>query len=248
MRLRRLAWIGPASLLLLALLPVAGATAPVQGTVTKCTNTYTCSFVFNTSAGTGWAKTTLSPLSFQQPGEAKASYNLTYATYIEKLTGTYTHWTVGNFHGTDVNIGKVVVGATNTNFTITVSCSRGCHDSYTTDNGTIVFHFTKAELTSTSVTCSPSSLSHSNKTTCTAAVTNLWNSTNVPKRTVYFSSGGLGPFANHAKCNLTAGSCSVTRHPNDDTVGTVTTSGIYGGTAAFYKGSSYTHVTVSGGE
>jgi hypothetical protein len=245
MRIARLAWAGPVALLLLALLPVSGATAPVHGLVTACTSTGTCKFVFNTTAGTGWANTTSKGLSFQLPGEAKASYNLSYSTYIAKLTGTYTYWTVGNFLGTDVNTGKVVYGTTNTNFTITAHCQRGCWYTYTTDNGTIVFHFTQAELTSTSVSCTPSSITVPGKTTCTAKVTNLWNSSHVPTGKVHLSGGSLGAFANHGNCNLTAGQCSLAWHPFDNTVGYVAISAnYYPGGPVFYRSSGSTTIVV----
>src|SRR5579863_2615323 len=128
MRLARLAWMAPAALILLALIPMSGATAPVNGVVTTCSSSAVCSFTFNTSAGTGWATvgSTAKTISFQLPGEAKASYNLTYSTYVGSLIGTYTYWTIGNFYGTDVNTGNVVYGTTDTNFTITAHCQRGC--------------------------------------------------------------------------------------------------------------------------
>ncbi|HXQ94988.1 MAG TPA: hypothetical protein VN864_07490 [Thermoplasmata archaeon] len=252
MKLRRLAWLGPASLILLAFLPIAGATAPVNGLVTTCTSTASCSFVFNTSAGTGWAKTTASTMSFQLPGEALASYNLTYATYIGSLTGTYTYWTVGNFHGTDVNTGKVVYGTTDTNYTITChghsGRGGGCTYTYTTDNGTVVFHFTKAELTSTSVSCTPSSVAvGGGKTACTVTVTNLWNSTNFPTGKVHLASYGLGSFASKGVCTLSLGSCTLNWHPFDNTNGLVSIGATYPGSVAFYKSTGSTSVTVTGG-
>jgi hypothetical protein len=249
MRILRLALIGSVGLLLLALLPVAGSAAPVHGQVTKCLSTATCSFVFNTTAGTGWATTTSTLMSFQLPGEAKASHNLSYGTYTARLTGTYTYWTIGNFVGTDVNTGKVVFGSTSTNFTITAHCHRGCSYNYTTDNGTIVFHFTHSELTSTSVSCTPSSIPVATKTTCTATVTDLWNSSNHPTGKVSLSSGGLGAFSTTTgSCTLKAGTCSLTWSPFDNTVGKVTISATYAGYSGFYKSSGSGSVTVTGGD
>jgi hypothetical protein len=242
-----MAWMGLVGLLILAILPITGATAPVNGVVTTCSSTSSCTFIFNTSAGAGWAKTGSKLISFQLPGEAKTSYNLSYSTYTARLTGYYTFWTVGNFVGTDVNSGKVVYGTTNTNYTITAHCSRGCYYTYTTDNGTIVFHFTRAELTSTSVSCSPSSINVASKTTCTAKVTNLWNASNVPSGKIRLSSGGLGAFANHGSCTLAAGQCSLTWHPFDNTGGTVTISATFPGSSAFYKSNGSTTVGVTGG-
>jgi len=251
MRLARLSWIGPFALIVLALVPLSAASAPVQGLVTTCSSTSSCQYVFNTSAGTGWATTTSSTISFQLPGEALASYNLSYSTYIARLTGTYTYWTVGNFLGTDVNTGKVVYGTTNTNYTITChghsGRGGGCTYTYTTDNGTIVFHLTNAEATSTTVSCSPSSINVAAKTTCTAKVVDVWNSSNVPTGKVHLTSGGLGTFANHGFCNLTAGQCALTWHPFDTTGGSATITASHSGTAAFYKSSGSTLVGVTGG-
>jgi hypothetical protein len=251
MQLKRLAWLGPFCLIALALVPIAGATTPVHGLVTTCSSNVSCKFTFNTTAGTGWANTTATTMSFQLPGEAKASYNLTYAAYIARLTGTYTYWTVGNFYGTDANTGKVVYGMTNTNYTITChghsGRGGGCTYTYTTDNGTIVFKFTQAEQTSTSVSCSPTSINVAAKTTCTVTVTNLWNASNFPTGKVHLNSGGLGSFANKGTCTLASGTCSLTWHPSDNTGGSVRITATFPGTLAFYKSSGYTSVTVTGG-
>ena len=250
MRLARWAWVGPVSLLLLALLPTTSA-AQVHGSVVSCASTTTCGFTITSSAGTGWANTTSTTISFQLPGEASASYNLTYATYVGSLTGTYTYWTVGNFVGTDVNSGKVVYGTTDTNYTITChghsGRGGGCTYTYTTDNGTITFHLTLQEMTATSVSCSPTSINVAAKTTCTVTVVDTWNSSKVPTGTIHLTSGGLGTFANHGVCTLVAGQCSLAWHPFDTTVGSATISASYGGTSAFYKSSGSTSVGVTGG-
>ncbi|MCI4368619.1 MAG: hypothetical protein L3K09_03545 [Thermoplasmata archaeon] len=252
MRLLRLAWIGPAALMLLALVPSAGAYATVGGVVTTCSTRTSCDFVFNTSTGTGWANATNTRISFQLPGEAKASNNLSYTTYIGSLIGTYTYWTVGSFLGTDVNSGKVVYGTTDTNYTITChghsGRGGGCTYTYTTDNGTVVFHLTQAELTSTSVACSPTSVRvGGGKTTCTVKVTDLWNSTNVPTGTIHLASGRTGTFSNKGVCTLASGQCSVTWRPFDATVGPVTITAKYLGTAAFWKSTGTTSQGVTGG-
>jgi hypothetical protein len=188
-------------------------------------------------------------MSFQLPGEVNPSYNISYSTYIQKLTGTYTYWTVGKFLGTDANTGKVVFGTTNTNYTITChghsGRGGGCTYTYTTDNGTIVFHFTQAEATSTVVSCSPSSIKVASKTTCTVTVTNLWNSSNFPTGTVHLSGHGLGTFANKGTCTLVTGQCSLAWHPADDTLGSVTITAKYPGSPSFYKSSGSTFVYVS---
>ena len=249
MRLSRLAWIGPVGLILLAVLPSAGATAPVHGLVTNCTSNTSCSFAFNTSAGTGWATTTSTLLSFQLPGEAKASYNLSYSTYIQSLIGTYTYWTVGNFVGTDVNTGYVVYGTTDTNYTITCvghsGKGGGCTYTYTTDNGTIAFSFTSAEQTATSFTCTQLTVHVPGKTTCTVKVTNLWNSSNVPTGKVTLTSGRLGGFSNRGTCTLSAGQCTFTWHPFDNTIGAVTLLATYPGSTSFYPSSGSVSINVT---
>jgi len=185
------------------------------------------------------------------PGESTTSTNLTYWTYIERLNGTHTYWTIGTFYGTDVNTGKVVYGTTDSNYTITChghsGRGGGCTYTYTTDNGTIVFHFTNAELTSTAVSCTPSSIQVSSKTTCTVTVTNLWNSSKVPTGKVHLSTAGLGSFSNHGTCTLVSGKCSLTFHPSDNTGGAVTISATYAGSSAFYKSGGSTSVYVNGG-
>ena len=250
MRLLRLAWIGPFALLLLALVPVSSATLPpVQGLVTNCTSTTTCSFTINSTAGTGWATTTSTQFSFQLPGEANASYNLSYSTYTASLTGTYTYWTVGNFLGTDVNTGKVVYGTTDTNFTITCvghsGRGGGCTYVYTTDNGTVTFHFTQAELTSTAVSCTPSSVRVAAKTSCTVTVTNLWNASHVPTGQVHLTSGRLGAFASKGTCTLVSGKCTLGWRSFDNTLGAVTITASYPGSTTFYPSSGTTIVTVT---
>jgi hypothetical protein len=269
MSLRKLAWAIPVVLGLLALVPsslaapplhVAAAThtvklpAPVWGTVTNCTSTVACAYVFNTSTGTGWAKSTATSftpkqMALQLPGEAKASSGLSYATFIQKLTGTYTYWTVGNFLGTDVNTGNVVYGTTNTNYTITChghsGRGGGCNYTYATDNGTIVVKFTHQELTSTTIACSPSTIHIGQKSTCTITVSNAWNSSKVPTGTVRVTDGQLGALSNKGVCTLTNGSCSVTFRPFDNTCGNVLISASYVGSFAFYKSATWTTIGVS---
>lgn len=248
MRIMRLGWMGLLALILLVVVPTSGSASGYHGNVTVCVKSTTnCYYGLNTSKSTGWATTTSTHLSFKLPWESKASYNLTYATYVQKLTGYYTYWTIGNFHGTDVNTGYVVYGTTNTNFTITAHCQRGCTYTYTTDNGTIVFRFTKAYLTSTSVSCNPSSFNVSGTTTCTAKVSNLWNSSNNPTGKVLLSTAGLGNFSGNGKCSLSSGKCSLTFQSFDNTIGSVTIWATYSGTSSFYKSSGSTIVDVLGG-
>ena len=253
MKVARLAAIAPVAFLLLAVLPGAVATvpAPLHGTVTTCGSSYaTCSFAFNTSAGTGWAKATSSAtigerISMQLPGEAAPSNNLSYSMYIAKLTGTYTYWTVGTFLGTDVNTGKVIYGTTNTNFTITAHCIRGCSYTYTTDNGTIVVHFTTAEMTATAIACSPTTIQAGAKTTCTTSVTDLWNASNIPTGKVKFTVGGLGSLSNKGSCSLTSGNCTFTLTAHDDACSFVSLTATYLGTSSFYKSAGSVTIYIS---
>ena len=253
MRLQRLAWAGPMGILLILLVPVSAMGSPLHGVVTTCSSRTSCNFVFNTSAGTGWATTTATQFSFQLPGEAAASYNLSYSTYIGSLTGTYTYWTVGSFLGTDVNTGKVVYGSTDTNYTITChghsGRGGGCTYTYTTDNGTVVVHLTQAEQTATAIVCSPTAIHPATKTSCTVSVSNLWNATHFPTGTVHLSSGRLGAFSDKGTCTLANGTCSFTWKAYDSTCGLATLLASYGGTPAFYKSAASTSIDVyvSGG-
>jgi hypothetical protein len=257
MSLLKIGLIGSVGLLLLALLPVAGAT-PLNGVVTACSSNWSCDFVFHTTAGKGWANgtshgyLTAGTITVKLPGEAKTSTGLTYWTYIQKLTGTYTYWTIGNFYGTDVNTGNVIFGTTNSNYTITChghsGKGGGCTYNYTTDNGTIAVKFTKAEQTSSSISCSPTSIDVASKTTCKATVTNLWNSTNHPAGKLHFYSSGGGGFSNQGTCTLSStGTCTFTWQPSDNTCSFSTITAIFGGTTYYYKSSGSPVVTVTGG-
>jgi hypothetical protein len=252
MRNRILALAAPIALVILALLPTAGATAPVHGTVVNCTTRTDCTFAFNTSAGTGWANASGSALAFQLPGEPLASHNLSYSTYIARLTGTYTYWTVGTFLGTDVNTGHVVYGTTNTNYTITChghsGRGGGCTYTYTTDNGTIVFRLTSKELTSTSISCSPTSVNVGSHATCTVRVVDLWNASHIPTGHLRMTSPGTGSFSHRGSCYLSsAGSCTFTWHPADNDVGSIALYATYYGNTTFYPGTATATETVTGG-
>jgi hypothetical protein len=254
MRLLSVGLVGTVGLLLLAILPAAGAAAPVSGTVTSCSGLYTCKFVFNTSAGTGWATglgsgyTTPGVISFQLPGEARATSNVTYHTYIGSLIGTYTYWVEGNFLGTDVNSGHVVYGTTNTNYTITChghsGRGGGCTYTYTTDNGTIVVQLTKAEQTSTNLTCAKIS----GKTACSLSVINLWNGSNIPTGKVLFTGPYGGKLSNNGTCKLSSkGTCSFTFRPPANPCGIYDFTANYLGTTLFYKSSGSTTMFYGGG-
>jgi hypothetical protein len=253
----KLGLLGTVGLLLLAVIPAAGAT-PASGVVSTCTSNWSCNFVFNTSAGRGWANgtstgyQTAGSITLRLPGEAKTSTNVTYWTLVPKVTYNWpssTYWTSGYFVGTDVNTGKIVYGTTNSNYTaLCHPVFRWCTYTYTTDNGTIVVKFTKAESTATNVTCSPTSIKVSGKTSCTATVKNLWNRTNYPTGKLHFLTSGGGSFSNKGTCTLSStGTCSFTWHPADDTCGSSTLSATYGGTTYYYKSNGSIVIGVTGG-
>lgn len=221
---------------------------PLSGTVTNCTSASSCSFTFNDTAGTGWARASPPALSLQLPGEPLASYNLSYSTYTAKLTGTYTYWTVGTFVGTDANSGKVVYGTTNTNFTITCyghsGRGGGCTYVDTTDNGTIVVTFTEAEQTTTTVSCAPNALPAGSSTVCTAWVNDTANSSATAAGNVSFfqAYGSTAGFGNGGNCTLSSGSCSVLYTVADDQLGTVPIGANFHGTPSFYPSSGRTSI------
>lgn len=229
-------WIVAAAFLLLVVsaLPVASAApAPLQGSVRSCSNTYTCSYALNSSAGTGTATTTYNSISFRLPGETNTTRG-SYSIHGGSVNGS-VHWTVGTILATDVNTGKVVVGTTDTNISITVSCSRGCTTTYTLINGTITLQPTRADPTATSVSCTPSSFGAGHATVCTASVTDLSNSSAVPTGTVAFGAGLPGHWLNKLHtCTLVAGSCSVKFRAGDNSVGALRMTADYRGVTAFY--------------
>jgi hypothetical protein len=251
---------GVASILvvaLLALLPAAGATTPVTGTITSCSSNWACDFVFNTSVGHGWANGSstgyLTPgtLSLKLPGESSTSTNLTYSTFIERLTGTYTYWTVGSFLGTDVNTGTVVFGTTDSNYTITChghsGRGGGCTYTYTTDNGSVAVTLTSAEMTATTLACSPLTLT-SGKVTCTATVTNLWNSSNVPTGKLHISFPYGGKPTSKGVCTLSSsGSCKFSWTAGPNLCGAYTIVVTYSGSHAYYTSTASKAINLTDG-
>lgn len=267
-------WIAPIAILAtLSLLPsmsaatnplrsgsatAASVRAPLLGTVVRCTSTVKCLYNLTTRLGSGWANSTLSATSkevmaLKLPGESKVSSNLSYATYTQHVTYAYpntTTWTVGTFLGTDLISGHIIYGVTDTNFTATCHpVFRWCHYTYTTDNGTIIVRFTNAEVTSTAISCTPTSTKPGGKVSCSVDVTNGWNASKTPTGAVNISDGSTGTLSDKGVCKLTNGSCSFVYRPADNTCGGVTISASYRGTAAFYKsaGSATVDVIVSGG-
>jgi hypothetical protein len=225
--------------------------APLHGLVTTCASASRCDFLFQTTAGTGWANASPPSISLRLPGEAATSTSLSYSTYTASLTGYYTYWTVGNFLGTDVNTGKVVYGTTNTNYTITChghsGRGGGCTYTYTTDNGTIVVYFTQAEATATTVTCTPSTIASGASTVCTATVNDTANASARPSGVVTFSGsyGSNAGFSNGGSCTLASGACSVSYTAPDEQLGTVAVTASFAGTPSYYASSGRTSVYVT---
>lgn len=245
------ATLGSLALLLVLILPTVGATTPsVSGTVANCWSTTNCAFNFTTTAGTGWANTTPSTISFQLPGESVPTHNLSYTTSLAHTTyasPNTTYWTVGTFLGTDVSSGYVVYGTTNTNYTaVCHPVFRWCYDTYLTDNGTILVHLTRAEATSTTIACSPTTIV-SGKTACTATVTNLWNSSKVPVGRLHLS-GPYGSKLSIAGCTLSStGSCKFTWTAPINGCGPYVIAATYAGTTSYYTSSGSATITVTDG-
>jgi len=233
-----------AILTLVLIVPMASATT--TGTGTSCSGFGDCKFTISNSKGTGWAQTYGTSMSFQLPGESKASTGLPFSYYPNPIYGgTYTIH--GAFSGTDENTGKVVYGTTATNITVTVHCQRGCYDTWVLNSGNITFHLTKADPTTTHFSCSPSAIRSGGKTVCEVQVVDQTRPAQIPNGTVKFSTllSGVGSWSPRASCTLVAGSCQVTWTAADETVGTITMYAHYVGNSYFYRSTNTTYVYVT---
>lgn len=99
-------WILSLALVLLMLVPTAAyGSGSIKGKATKCTGTAACSYTISSSSGIGWASTTFAfsgLISFQLPGESKATYNQPYSIQVVSVVGpTYT--VKGTFAPIDAN-------------------------------------------------------------------------------------------------------------------------------------------------
>lgn len=257
MRLLTVAAASVVGVVLLALLPFAGAAVPLRGSVTTCSSNWSCDFVFNTSTGKGWANGS-SPgysypgtMSLRLPGEANTTTGLPYSTYIQKLTGTYTYWTIGTFLGSDVNTGTVVTGTTNSNFTITCvghsGKGGGCNYIYTTDNGTVTVRVTLAEMTATTLSCSPTTIV-AGKTSCTVTVSNLWNSSKVPVGKLHIVGPYGGKLSDKGSCTLSSkGTCAFNWTAPVNGCGAYTITATYLGTTYYYTSTGSIAINVTDG-
>jgi hypothetical protein len=235
-------------LLAVAILPTASAgPSHAVGTATRCTSTVSCSYTINGSSGIGWAYTGYNSISFRLPGEGNATYGGAYSVHSIAVNGS-VYDMQGSFLVTDVNTGKIVTGATNTNISVTVYCHyKGCTYTYKLINGTIAFRATHFDATSTTFSCSPSSIKAQHSTSCTVTVKDLANSSVNPSGNVSMQTriAGVGHFANKGACTLSNGTCTLKFTTTDEFVGTATLYANYHGTPAYYKSQGTAFVYVS---
>ena len=245
-----------AALMLAALtimvVPSAAAVAPASpptGTVTACTSLAACSYKITGPGGTGSASTTWTSISFQLPGEKNTTHGGIYSVVTLNVSGAI-HYMLGTFSATDVNTGNAVIGSTHTNITVIQHCSHnGCYQTYSVNNGSIIFHRTVADGTSAAVSSNPTDFVEENTTVCTMTVTDLRNASVFPTGKVTFTTSYsyLGTFSKNATCTLSKGSCSVKFTPGDGEVGTFPIYASYHGAKAYYKSSANTLIYVSSG-
>lgn len=217
-----------------------------MGTATSCSGLSSCRFQFSAGNLTGWADSYGGTLSFQLPGESKASYNLPYGAHVVSVSGS-TDLVNGTFVGADVNTEKVVHGTTSTFVTVKSVCWRVCGTAYVLDNGTITLTPTDIDATLTSLACVPESLTAGTNSSCTVSVTDRANSSVVPTGTVTLrtSVAYVGLFSNGGNCTLVAGSCSFSFGTTDEEVGTIPIVANYAGTATEFASTNTTWLYVS---
>jgi len=235
------------AVLILAVLAHNAYATTITGTATKCTAFGSCSYTISTSSGSGWATTNGISISFQLPGELKATYGQPYHAQHVLISGIEYNVT-GSFVATDANNGKVVLGSTKSIITLVIHCQRGCTYTYTLVSGTITFTPTNKDPTSTTVTCNPSSFAAGGHTICKVQISDVTNSTNIPKGKVTFSSNSSIDTFTPAYCYLSSGSCSVQFTPNEEHVGGIPIYAAYAGNFNHFKsiGSTAVYVTSSG--
>jgi hypothetical protein len=236
-------------LLVLAAVPMASASTGLSGTATSCSQPYSCYFVVNGTAGSGFASTSYNGLIFRLPGETNLSHGA-YTYTVVNQTGTVEH-VQGAIIATDANTGKIVFGSTDTYINVTTHCSHtGCGHTYKLVSGAIKFQISNYDATNTVVSCSPSTFSAGGSTHCTAKVSDLANSSVVPTGNVtfstYFGAGVIGTFSHHGTCTLVSGNCTVRFTAADETTGNFQVIGTYHGTHTFYKGVGSAYISVTG--
>jgi N-acetylneuraminic acid mutarotase len=138
----------------------------------------------------------------------------TGVTYTPTAIGTGTHVIRGTYLGDSTHNPSISIGSQS--FTLTVI----------------------GRLTSTVVSCAPSSVLANNGSTCTATVADTGSgTTSTPTGTARFTSAGTtgGSFSPATNCNLSTGSCSVTFTPSG--AGTVKITASYQGDNVHYTSS-----------
>ena len=250
MKFSRIVLVPAALLLILVAVPFAGASTNVSGPSSSCGQLGSCYFVLNTSAGIGYASTSVfGSISFRLPGETNGSTG-TFGWKVVGQTGTVDR-VQGTIFATDSNSGKIVLGSTDTNITVTKHCYHtGCSYTYSMVNGTVKLHLTSLDATTTAVSCSPSTFAAGSSTKCTATVTDGANHSLTPTGTVTFSTyygvGVIGSFAHHGACSLVSGSCILRFTALDETVGSFQILVSYHGFHPDYKSAGSTTISVTG--
>jgi hypothetical protein len=249
MKFSRILLVPALLVLVIVAIPMASASTNVGGAASSCSQLASCYFVLNNSAGTGFASTSVfGSVTFRLPGELNTSHG-SYTAKVVSTNGT-TDRVQGTLLATDANSGKIVLGSTDTNITVTQHCSRtGCGYTYKMVKGTIQLHLTNLDATATTVSCSPSTFSAGGSTRCTATVTDLANHSLVPRGNVTFSTysgaGTVGTWS-HSTCTLVSGKCSVRFTAGDETVGSFEIFGNYHGLHRYYASQGTAYISVTG--
>src|SRR5439155_7699121 len=108
------------------------------------------------------------------------------------------------------------------------------------------------DITSTTISCSPSSIAVNQPTQCTATVTDTSATPSSPTGTVTFSSSSSGSFSPTSTCTLSPASSSTSScattvgyTPNPGTEGPQTITGTYSGDTTHQSSSGQTSLTVT---
>jgi len=239
------------------------------GYATSCSGLAYCHYVLSSAAGSGYSQTYAgvggyvgqSPLyfsgtaAFLLPGEAVATYNGTISgaailAGYSSTAGTVYH-VKGNLTGRDANDGFLVKGSTDTFVGIKGHSGRGGGNTYTLINGSIAFTKSGQRSSSTTVACTPSSITLGGVTTCKVTVTDPGAGfASTPTGVVSFTAsntflGSLSP----TSCTLSSGSCSVNFKSNAESEpGTTSIYASYPGDSIHVSSSGSTLVYVASNE
>jgi hypothetical protein len=258
-------------LLLLLLIPVVSASAPITGGASRCSGLASCTYTLTSSSGTGSASTNAgvggyvgqSPLyfsggtvNFKLPGEAAYTYTTSAYSGLAVLdgysstAGTLYHVT-GTFKAVDVNTGTIVTGSTDGIVGIKGHSGRGGGNYYTVVSGTITFVQSALRGSKTSLVCSPSPVTSGGTTTCTVTVTDPGaGSASTPTGTITFTQSsytGWGSFSPAASCSLVSGTCSVSYTLSNGAYYNAIITASYGGDGVHVSSSATVYVPITGG-